>query len=137
MTDIPAIRKMLEGVTEGEWNNSGSAISVGGRGAIASCPRPSEGGVMEFIGNARFISAARTLVPQLCDEVERLTTWRDECVYLREEKAGLEAAIHSMKADENMTLALKQNAEQLQYEAERKLTAALARIAELEARERA
>jgi|CXWL01.1.fsa_nt_gi hypothetical protein len=77
------------------------------------------------------IAAARTLVPQLCAEVEK---WRNECTYLREDKAVLESAIHSMKADENMMLALKQNAEQLQYEAERKLTVTLARIAELEAK---
>ena len=137
MTDIPAIRKLLDGVTEGPWHTDVCYVvgqAPGGRPGgevILRCGPTVERLRLPNEANARFIAASRTLIPQLCDEAEK---WRNECTYLREEKTVLESAIHSMKSDESLALALKQNAEQLQYEAERKLTAALARIAELEAK---
>ena len=91
--DIPAIRKLLDGVTEGPWRMlpgcgwgeawaeyfgikrdetigwpiaSDSAIWENGKPKkyVAVCVKSED---------QEFITAARTLVPQLCDEVERLT----------------------------------------------------------------
>ena len=135
MTPLVAeARKLLEGVTGGPWEHGRHGVVWGGppkelvgglaKRQVASLTLDGERSDEERDANARFIAASPALVRSLCDEVEK---WHNECVYLREEKAVLEAAIQSMKVDENMALALKQNAEHLLANAE-------ARIAELEAK---
>jgi len=44
--------------TKGEWKINGTEIKVFGRGTVAKCPSPNNGGVMEFLPNIHLISAA-------------------------------------------------------------------------------
>jgi hypothetical protein len=84
--DIPAIRKLLEGVTQGPWeeipqHGAGPIIAhpyetgsqMNPRGLRLVCHVLARGNSLkQDEANARFIASTRTLVPQLCDEVERL-----------------------------------------------------------------
>ena len=44
--------------TSGDWKAQGSKIEAFGRGTIAICPRPNDGGTFEFIANAHLIAQA-------------------------------------------------------------------------------
>jgi len=47
--------------TKDKWIKQGSTISAFGRGIIAKCPLPQDGGVMEVVANAHLIVAAPDL----------------------------------------------------------------------------
>lgn len=51
--------------TQEQWVRSGRIISAYGRGVIAECPGPQNGGVMEFVANAHLIAAAPELLAAL------------------------------------------------------------------------
>jgi hypothetical protein len=68
MSDIVQRAKAaLEGATDGPWEIVGGGEYVTGVGILAA---PDDGGVTS--GDAEFIAQARTLVPELVAEVERL-----------------------------------------------------------------
>ncbi len=51
-----------EKTTPPPWEADGLSITARGRGTIARCPRPQDGGVMECMANARMLAAAPKLV---------------------------------------------------------------------------
>lgn len=59
-------RAALEGAHAGPWEIIGGEYVTG----VGICVAPDDGGVTS--GDAEFIAAARTLVPELVAEVERL-----------------------------------------------------------------
>ncbi|WP_185292747.1 hypothetical protein [Mycolicibacterium litorale] len=64
---VERAKAVLEGVTEGPWELIGGGEYVTG---VSICVAPDDGGVTG--PDAEFIAAARTLVPELVAEVERL-----------------------------------------------------------------
>lgn len=64
---IARAKAALEGVADGPWELIGGGEYVTG---VGICVAPDNGGVTG--PNAEFIAAARTLVPELVAEVERL-----------------------------------------------------------------
>jgi hypothetical protein len=89
------IRKLMEGVTPGEW----AVGDFDGQGWPVTAPLPyaessNTISIMPArafsLRDARFIAAARTLVPQLLDEVERLTRERDAWIETARQHAANE-----------------------------------------------
>jgi len=80
--DIDAIRKLADAATDGPWwawdRGVGYVIALGEPSDVDKYNRPARElpeGMRTDIGrreDAAFIAAARTLVPALCDEIERL-----------------------------------------------------------------
>jgi len=65
----PIIReeaKMVE-YTKEDWKLEGLSIGVFGRGIIAQCPTPQDGGVLEVVANARLVAQAPRLY-EACKE---------------------------------------------------------------------
>ena len=110
MTDIPAIRKMLEGVTEGPWEAVDFTVQPQ-HDHHSMKVRPVQHGPYGSMGpkDARFIAASPALVRRLCDEVERLTkenaalyAWNKNCElmgYVHPDEA-LKARIAELEAKE-------------------------------------
>ena len=64
---VQAAKEALEGVTPGPWKLIGGGEYVTGVGVLVA---PDDGGVTS--ADAEFIAAARSLLPELVAEVERL-----------------------------------------------------------------
>lgn len=71
--DLPAIKARYEAATEGPWTGEDNYVR-GDHGVLAMCPCYGPGYLAEFpaAANAEFIAHARTDVPELVAEVERL-----------------------------------------------------------------
>ncbi len=55
-TELERLERLAEGATEGEWDSSGTTVSVRWRGAVAQCPVPKNGGTFECVANAAYIA---------------------------------------------------------------------------------
>ena len=83
MIDLPAIRKMMDGVTEGPWavhpvHARVDAFVNGVAVPVCQMLWPTDARTEEETeANARFIAASPAIVRQLLDEVERLTKEND------------------------------------------------------------
>ena len=68
--------------TQGEWKKvkGSNVIEVHGRGRIAVCPAPADGGVIEFVANAHLIAAA----PKQHDALIGIVAWFKRHGYDRE-----------------------------------------------------
>ena len=89
-TELEAIKRRCEAATDGPWNSEGSPYVFAkvpdgrpnGEG-IVHCECYVRRGVTDDKANAEFIAAARTDVPELVAEVERLQEierlWEQAC----------------------------------------------------------
>lgn len=56
--------------TDGKWTASGTVVRVFGRGEVARCPVPQDGGTVDCVANAKLIAAAPDLYEALAYLVE-------------------------------------------------------------------
>ncbi|WP_454232052.1 hypothetical protein [Mycolicibacterium fortuitum] len=111
MSDVVQRAKtVLEGTTDGPWEIIGGGEYVTGVGILVA---PDDGGVTS--GDAEFIAQARTLVPELVAEVERLqAARRDESRYLVEthnDRADLLREVERLRATVERVRELAHNPE--------------------------
>lgn len=62
---------MAQQITAGEWESTGLTIRVHGRGTIAVCPTPQNGGTTECSTNADAITALPAMVRALTELAEQ------------------------------------------------------------------
>lgn len=106
MTDLEAAKALMDGVTEGPWELDGIAIAgsdpragdVCLMGEPAQYPGDTPCMLNSHEANARFIAAARDLVPALIAEVEALRAERNACAqYLKDGETPVERIEREVK----------------------------------------
>jgi hypothetical protein len=66
---LDEIEARCKAATEGPWTDGGLRLIKTGRGVVAQCPRPQDGGVFDVQDNFKFLLHARDDIPWLLEQL--------------------------------------------------------------------